>query len=134
MLHTLEVDSADSPRPTRGWVTGIRLLDTSLALTNESLLTVRVNDTLGLTPGDGVGVGDEAGLTSADGVTIASDGALGSRSAWRRVTRIWLHDTSLALANVSLLAVGVNDTLRPAASDSVGLGDEAGLTRANRVA
>ena len=199
MLHTLEVNSADSPRPTRGWVTGIRLLDTSLALTNESLLTVRVNDTLGLTPGDGVGVGDEAGLTSADGVTcprhgalssgatgrrvtrvwldhasltlanislltiriydtlgltpsdgvrigdeagltsadgvtIASDGALGSRSAWRRVTRIWLHDTSLALANVSLLAVGVNDTLRPAASDGVGLGDEAGLTRANRVA
>ena len=69
MLHTLEVDSADSPRPTRGRVTGIRLLDTSLALTNVSLLAVRVNDTLGLTPGDGVGVGDEAGLTSADGVT-----------------------------------------------------------------
>ena len=97
-------------------------------------MTVRVYDTLGLTPSDGVRVGDEARLTSADGVTIASDGTLGSRSAGRRVTGIWLHDTSLALANISLLAVRVNDTLRPAASDGVRLGDEAGLTRADGVA
>ena len=98
------------------------------------MLAVGVNDTLRLTPGDGVGVGDEARLTSADGVTIASDGALRSRPARRWVTRVWLHDTSLTLANVSLLAVRVNDTLGPAASDGVGLGDKAGLTGADGIA
>ena len=70
MLHTLEVNSADSPRPTRGRVTGIRLLDTSLALANVSLLAVGVNDTLRPAASDGVGLGDEAGLTSADGVAL----------------------------------------------------------------
>lgn len=98
------------------------------------MLAVRVNDTLGLTPGDGVGVGDEARLTSADGVTIASDGALCSRSAGRWVTRVGLHNTSLALTNVSLLTVWVNDTLGAAASDGVGLGYEAGLTGADGIA
>ena len=98
------------------------------------MLAVRVNDTLGLTPGDGVGVGDEARLTSADGVTIASDRALCSRSAGRWVTRVGLHDTSLALTNVSLLTVWVNDTLGAAASDGVGLGYEAGLTGADGIA
>ena len=134
ILHTLEVDCTDSPRPTRRRVTRVWLLDTSLALANVSLLTVRVNDTLGLTPRDSVGVGDEARLTSTDGVACPGHGAFGSRSTGRRVTRVWLDHTPLALANVSLLAIRVDDALRAAASDGVRLGDEARLTGTDGVA
>ena len=51
------------------WITGVRLDDTSLALADVSLLTVRVYDALRAAAGDGVGLGDETGLTGADGVT-----------------------------------------------------------------
>jgi len=131
---TLEVDCTNRPRPTRRWVTRVRLLDTSLALTNVSLLTVRVYDAFRLTAGDGVRVGDEARLTSTDGVACPGHGAFGSRSTGRRVTRVWLDDTSLALANVSLLAIRVDDTLRFTARDGVWVGDEARLTSTDGVA
>ena len=128
ILHTLEVDCADSPWPTRRWVTRIGLLDTSLALTNVSLLTVRVNDTLWFTSGDGVRVRDEAGLTSTDGVACPGHRALCPRATWRWVTRVWLDHTPLTLANVSLLAIRVDDTLRFTPRDSVRVGDQACLT------
>ena len=73
-------------------------------------------------------------MASTDGVAIASDTALGSRAAGRWVTRVWLHNTSLALTNVSLLAIRVDDALRPAASDGVRLGDEARLTGTDGIA
>jgi len=124
----LEVDCTDSPRPTRRRVTRVWLLDTSLALANVSLLTVRVNDTFRFTPGDGVRVGDEAGLASTDGVACSCHGAISPRSTWRWVTRVGLDHTPLALANVSLLAIRVDDTLGFTSGDGVRVGDEAGLT------
>ena len=129
----MEVKCAHSPGSTGRRVTRVRLLDTSLILTDVSLLTVRVNDTLRLTPGDSVGVGDEARLTSADGVTRPRYRALRPRSTGRRVTRIGLHNTSLALTDVSLLTVRIYDALRLTPGDSVGVGDESGLTSADGV-
>ena len=129
----MEVKCAHSSGSTGRGVTRVRLLDTSLTLTDESLLTVRVNDTLWLTPGDSVGVGDEPGLTSADGVTIPSHRALGSGPTGVWIAGVGLDDTSLALADVALLTVRVYDALRTAAGDGVGLGDETGLTGADRV-
>ena len=130
----MEVDCTDSPRPTRRRATRVWLLDTSLALANVSLLTVRVNDTFRFTSGDGVRVGDQAGLTSTDGVACPGHRALSPRATGRWVTRVGLDDTPLALANVCLLAVGVYNALRAAASDGVRLGDEARLTGANGIA
>ena len=129
----MEVKCADSPRSTGRGITRVRLLDTSLTLTDESLLTVRVNDTLGLTPGDSVGVGDEAGLTSADGVTRPRYRALRPGATGRRVTRIGLHNTSLVLTDVALLTIRISHALRLTPGDSVGVGDEPGLTSADGV-
>ena len=130
----MEVDCTDSPRPTRRRVTRVWLLDTSLALANVSLLTVRVKDTFRFTSGDGVRVGDQAGLTSTDGVACPGHRALSPRATGRWVTRVGLDDTPLALTNVSLLAIRVYDALRAAASDGVRRGDEARLTGANGIA
>ena len=129
----MEVKCAHSPGSTGRGVTRVRLLDTSLTLTDESLLTVRVNDTLRLTPGDSIGVGDEARLTSADGVTRPRYRALRPGATGRGVTRIGLHNTSLVLTDVSLLTVRVSHTLRLTPGDSVGVGDETRLTSADGV-
>ena len=66
---TSKVDSADSSGAAGTGNTGVRLLHTSLALTDVAAATVRIHQALRFTPGDGVGIGDEPGLTSTDGIT-----------------------------------------------------------------
>ena len=83
---TSKVDSADGSRATGTWNTGVRLLHTSLALTDVAALTIRVSDTLRATPSDSVGFGDKAGLTSTDGVTGPGQSTVGSRTTGRWVT------------------------------------------------
>ena len=61
---------------------------------------------------DGVRLGDEAGKTPTDGVTINVGSAGGARAAGTGVARIWLLHTPLVTANISILAIWVNDTLR----------------------
>ena len=61
---------------------------------------------------DGVRLGDEAGQTATDGVTINVGSAGGARAAGAGVARIRLLHTPLVTANISILAIWVNDTLR----------------------
>lgn len=82
---TSKVDSADSSGAAGTGNTGVRLLHTSLALTNVAAATVRIHQALRSTPRDGVGVGDQAGLTSADGVTRPGESTVCSRTTGRGV-------------------------------------------------
>ena len=61
---------------------------------------------------DGVGLGDEAGQTATDGVTINVGSAGGAGATGTGVARIWLLYTPLVPANIPILAIGINDTLR----------------------
>lgn len=55
----------------------------------------------------------------------------GHHSTWVGVARIWLFNTFVLLANVSVLTVGVDFALGSATSDGIGLGDESGETVTN---
>ena len=75
---TSKVDSADSSGAAGTGNTGVRLLHTSLALTDVAAATVRIHQALRSTPRDGVGVGDETWLTPTDGVARPGESTLGS--------------------------------------------------------
>ena len=82
---TSKVDRADGSRATGTWNTGVRLLHTSLALTDVAAATVRIHQALRATASDGVGVGDETRLTSTDSVTRPGQSTVGSGT-----TRGWV--------------------------------------------
>lgn len=96
-------------------------------------LAVPVLSAFWSTANDGVGHGHQSGLASADGVSITVDFASGSRSAGARVTRVWPLNAFLALADVSLVTVVVNDTLGSASSDCVRLGNQTLLAFADGI-
>lgn len=115
-------------------MTWVRPGHTSLALTDISLLAVRVSGALWATPSDGVRLGDQTRLTATDGVSSKINSTHSSWTTWRWITGVWLLHTPLSLAHISLLAVRVNDTLWAAASDGVRLRDQSRLTGADGVA
>ena len=67
---TSKVNCTDGSRTTRRGNTRIGLLNTLLILTDKARDTVWIDNTLGLTAGDGVGGGGEPGHTAALGVTV----------------------------------------------------------------
>ena len=127
-------DSTVSPWAAGRRVAGVWLLNASLALAHETLLTVRVPHTLRLAARDCVRVGYQSLLTTTDGVAGPCDRAPGTRTTWGRIAGVWFLNTSLALADKALLAIRISYTLRLAASDGVWVGDKAGLALANGVA
>ena len=67
---------------------------------------------------------DHASLAGAVTTVPIVAGRVGERTAGVRVARIRLLSTTVVLADVAVPTIGVNNTLRTAASDGVGLGDE----------
>jgi len=129
-----KVDSADGSRTTGTWNTGIRLLHTSLALTDVAAATVRIHQALRTTACDGVGVGDETWLTSTDGVARPGQSTVSSRTTRGRVTWIGLLHTLLVLTDEASATVWVSDTLGFTTCDGVGVGDETWLTSTDGIA
>ena len=130
----LPVDVTLGVGAARGRVTGVRPRHTLVLLADVALAAVGVSLALVGAPGDGVRLGDVVRQAAADGVAVTGDSALSVWAAGRRIAGVWLDDTSLALADVSLLAIGVAHTLRPTSSDGVGLGDKSWLAATDGVA
>jgi len=103
-------------------------------LANISSLAIRIPDTLGFTSRNGIRVWDQTRLTSTDGIASSGDGALGSRSTGVGITGVRFYNTSSSLADVSLLTIGVNDTLRSTTCDCVRFWDETRFTGTDGIA
>jgi len=105
-----------------------------LVLANVPALAVRVSHTLRFAAGDSVGVWDQTWFAPADGIAGPSNGTNCSWTTRGRVAGIRLDHTTLVLADIASLAVGVPQTLWLATGDGVGVGDEASLTPADGIA
>lgn len=85
----------NSPWSAGVWRAGVWSFNTLLLATNVSILTVRVNHTLGSTASDGVWLGDEAREAATDRVASEVRGAGGSagvnRTAGVRIAGIRLR-------------------------------------------
>jgi len=128
------VGSALGVWPTGGGITGIWLDHTLIAPADIASLTVRVPDTLPVTPRDGVRGWYEAWVALADRVacSICTEG-VGSTGG--RLTRVRPDNTPLTLADkVSpVSAVRVPDTLWATPCDGVRLGHQPRLTSTDGV-
>jgi len=130
---TLSVLHALSVGATRRWLTRVWTWDTSLGLTHVPCVTVWVTCTLRSTASDGIRFGDQTRLTSADGVSSEVNCTDSTRSTGRWIARIRFLNTFLILADVTTLAVGVNDTFRFTSGDGIRVGDETRLTSADGI-
>jgi len=127
------VDHASGVGSTGGGVAWVRFFNTTLVLTNKATFTIRIPGALRSASSDGVWFGDKSLLTSANGVAQAVDhasrvGTTGGGVAWVRL----LH-TSLVLAHISILTVGIPNTFGATAGDGVRLRYQPSLTPANWV-
>jgi len=105
-----------------------------LVLANVTALTVRVSHTFRFAARNSVRVWDQTWFASADGIAGSCNRTNCSWAAWGRVAGIRLDHTTLVLADVSSLAVGVPHTLWLATGDCVRIGDETSLTSADGIA
>ena len=83
---------------------------------------------------DGVRLGYKARETSTDGVALLTGLTSGAGPTGTWLAGIWSLHTSLAPADLAVVTVRVDHTLRATASDGVWLGDEAGQTPTDGVA
>jgi len=88
-------------------------------LTNVSLLTVRVNDTLWSTTCDGVRFWDQTRFTGTDGIACWVHIAPSSRSTGIGLAGIRFGSTSVGSADQTHPAVRINDALRFATCDGI---------------
>ena len=126
-------DRALGSRSTGVGVAGIRFDNTSSSLTNVSLLTVGVNDTLRSTTGDGIRFWDETRFTGTDGIASGVHIALCSRSAGIGLAGIRFGSTSVGSADKTHPTVRINGALGFATCDGIRVGGEPRHTSTLRV-
>lgn len=118
----------------RSRVTRVRFFNTFLVVANITGATVGINCTFGSASCDGIRFGDQTSQASANGVSKFVRHTHSSGSTWAWVTRIWFQDAFLVFTDVVTgSTIRVNNTLRFAASNGVGVGDQTGFTSANWV-
>ena len=130
----LPVDVALCVPPAGARQAGVGSGDTLVVAADHAGPAVGIPFALSTASSDCVRHGDVRGQASADGIACSADHAFGVWPAWTWIAGVWLLDAPLVLTDVTLLAVWVSDTLRPAAGDCVWFGNEARLAPTNGVA